>query len=338
MYQPGKNQDPLFKWNPFIGFILLSGIVIFLLTSTVYQAWRSHSLGGIFALVVLIGALITIFYEGRSLIQRIKSPSQTAYSKIIFEFLAVVIGGLLAYIFSLDIGMGPVVAASLVGIISHLVFPDYGVPVYCGAFVGMTSEILLYSHLEVAIASLAAGIVFILTRKVFIGLGGKLGSIALIGTAATGFGLSRAFLSTPISDWRTNGLVILVALIAAPLTYFFNRHKNNGPVLASGVVGLASGLILPELFPVHGETFAVVAICASFTGMTSNDRCPNFWHMFTAGLFTGMIFVYSTPLLGGAGGKLGTIAFGSVLSACGYARIIHWIKNKTGDKRLQTDC
>jgi hypothetical protein len=332
MNQPAKSQDHLFKWNAYIGFTLLSGIVIILLISTVYQAWKNHSLGGIFALIVLLGALVTIFHEGKSLFISIKKPEQAAYTEIIFEFLAVVIGGILAYVFSQDIGLGPVVAASLIAIIVYLVFPDYGVPAYCGAFVGMTSEILLYDHLEVAIASLVSGIVFILARKIFTGLGGKLGSIALIGTTVTGFGLSRAFLSTPISDWQTNSMVILVAMIATPLTYFFNRHKNNGPVLSSGVVGLASGFILPALFPVHGETFAVVAICASFTGMTSNDRCPNFWHMLTAGLFTGMIFVYSTPLLGGAGGKLGTIAFGSVLSACGYARIMHWIKNKTVDQ------
>jgi hypothetical protein len=326
-----KNQDHLFKWNPILGFIFLSGIVILLLSSSIYQAWKIHSLSGLLALVVLIGALVTIYKEAQSLIQKFKQTTQVAYSKIIYEFLAVMLGGLLAYIFSQDFGMGPVVAAGLVAIIAHLTFPNYGVPAYCGAFVGMTSEILFYSHLEVAIASMIAGIVFILAREVFIGLGGKLGSIALIGTALAGFGLNRAFLSTPISDWRTNSIVILIALIAAPITYFFNRHNDNGPVLASGVVGLASGLILPTLFPIQGQTFAVVAICASFTGMTSKERCPNFWHMLTAGFFTGMIFIYSTPLLGGAGGKLGTIAFGSVLSACGYSRIIRWIKKRTGN-------
>jgi len=338
MHHRSENKNTLLKWIPLLGFILLSGIVILLMTSTVFQAWRNHSLGGVFALIVLIGALVTITYEGKSLIRRINEQPQVNYLEILFEFLGVVVGGLLAYFFSQDIGLGAVVAASLVAIIAYLIFPTYGVPIYCGAFVGMTSEILLFNHLEVAVASLVAGVVFILARNVFQGVGGKLGAVALIGTAITGLGLGRVFLSTPISDWKTSSTVIIIALIAAPLTYFFNRHKGNGPVLASGVVGLASSLILPALFPTNGNTYAVVAICASFTGMTSNERCPNFWHMIVAGLFTGVIYIFSAPLLGGAGGKLGTIAFGSVLSACGYSRIMHHIRKGKMPQGDPPDC
>jgi hypothetical protein len=320
-----------------LGFTLLAGIIIYLMFSTIIEAWKSHSIGGIFMLIVVIGSIIAIYHEGKSLAYLRNMQAQNQAKRIVFEFIAVFAGGILAYFFSQDIGLGPVVAAGLVGILAYLIIPGLGAPVYCGAFVGMTSEILLFNHLEVAIASLITALVFILARNVFVGVGGKLGAMALIGTSIAGFGLGRNFLFTPVSDWKTNALVILIALIAAPLTYYFNRHRENGPVLASSVVGLAAGLILPTLFPLNGNTFAVVAICASFTGMTSTERCPNFWHMSAAGLFTGIIFVFSAPLLGGAGGKLGTIAFGSVLSACGYSRIGKWIKNRTEDRRQETE-
>jgi hypothetical protein len=39
-------------------------------------------------------------------------------------------------------------------------------------------------------------------------------------------------------------------------------------------------------------------------------------------LFAGVVFIFSTPHMGGAGGKLGTIAFGSVLSVVGYQKIL----------------
>jgi len=328
MPRSDPQNHPPSKWPTVIGFILLSGIVIYLLGSTVFEAWRAHSVGGILTALVLIGALAAIFFEGKSLFATPREPAKAKPITIIFEFLAVFLGGILSYTFSQDLGLGAVIAASLVAIIAYLIVPEFGIPAYCGAFVGMTSEILLYNHLEVAAASLGAALFFILARKVFLGVGGKLGALALIGTALTGFALERTFFTTLISDWQTNSIVILIALGAAPLTYYFNRRKGNGPVLASAVVGLTAGLIFPSLFPGNGETFAVVAICASFTGMTSSDRCPNFWYMILAGFITGLIFVFSTPLLGGAGGKLGTIAFASVLSVCGYSQIIHRIRGK----------
>ena len=332
MPKPDPQNHPSFRWSPTMGFILLTGIVIYLLGSTVFEAWRAHSIGGIFTALVMIGALAAIFIEGKSLRASPKEPVKVKPITIIFEFLAVFLGGLLSYTFSQDLGLGAVIAASLVAIIAYLIVPEFGIPAYCGAFVGMTSEILLYNHLEVAVASLVAALIFVLARKVFLGVGGKLGALALIGTTVTGVGLERTFFTTPISDWHTNSIVILIALGAAPLTFYFNRRKGNGPVLASAVVGLTAGLIFPNLFPIKGETFAVVAICASFTGMTSSERCPNFWYMILAGFFTGLIFVFSTPLLGGAGGKLGTIAFASVLCVCGYSQIIHrfiqWKKPK----------
>jgi len=313
-----------FKNNPhsLIGFFLLSISVILLLISTVYEAWIFHSAGGWIALIVLLGAIIMIIREGLQVWQ-IK-PRKAETQTLVFGFLSVLLGGIFAFFLTHDLGLGPVVAASLVGILAYLVVPKYGVPVYCGAFVGMTSNLLLFNYTEVALAGLIAGIVYILTRDVFNGFGGKLGTIALIGTTLTGMSLGREFLLTPISDWRTNSLIIIIAALATPLTFYLNIHRKQGPVMASAMVGLIGGLILPNLFPQYGTTLAVVAICASFAGMTGKERCSNFWHILITGLFTGIVFLYSAPLLGGAGGKLGTIAFGATLSSCGFT----WLFNR----------
>jgi len=299
-----------------IGFFLLSISVVLLLIFTVYEAWVFHSAGGLVALIVLIGAIIMILREGQHIWH--STPKKAGSKHLLFDFLAVLFGGILAFFLTHDLGLGAVVAASLVGILAYLVVPKYGVPAYCGAFVGMTSNLLLFNYPEVGLAGFVAGIVFILTRDVFNGFGGKLGTIALIGTTFTGMSLGREFLLTLISDWSTNALIILIAAIATPLTFYLNIERKQGPVLASATVGLIGGLILPNLFPQYGTTLAVVAICASFAGMTGKERCSTFWHIFITGLFTGIVFLYSAPLLGGAGGKLGTIAFGATLSSCGY--------------------
>lgn len=303
---------------PLTGFVVLSTMVITLLVSTVLSAFSYQLSGGIITLVVLVGALVAIIAEGNRIITDKSEFEQPTVITLVWEFVAVVVGGGLTCLLSLNLGLGPVVAASLVGIIAHLEVPKYGVPVYTGAFVGMTSNALLFNRYEVIIASVIAGIIYLLGRKLFAGVGGKLGTTALIGVTATGLILGRQFVVTPMFDIRTNGLIILVAMVATPLTFYLNCIKGHGPVLASSFVGLLAGLLLPKIFPDYGTTLAVVAICASFGGMSNQLRCPHIWMLIEAGLFTGVVFVYSTPLLGGAGGKLGTIAFGSILATHGY--------------------
>lgn len=306
----------------FIGFFLLSISVVLLLTSTVFEAWVFHSAGGFVALLVLIGAIIMIVREGQEIRQT--KPQKAETKKLLFEFLSVLFGGILAFFLTHDLGLGAVVAASLVGILAYLVIPKYSVPAYCGAFVGMTSNLLFFNYAEVALAGGVAGCVYVLSRDVLNGFGGKLGTIALIGTTVTGMSLGREFLFTPISDWTTNSLIVLIAVIATPMTFYLNVDREQGPVMASAIVGLIGGLLLPNLFPQFGTTLAVVAVCASFAGMTGSQRCSTYSHILVTGLFTGIIFLYSTPLLGGAGGKLGTIAFGATLSSCGYS----WLYNR----------
>ncbi|HRR89943.1 MAG TPA: hypothetical protein P5161_04115, partial [Eubacteriales bacterium] len=57
---------------------------------------------------------------------------------------------------------------------------DYGLAWYTGAFVGMSSYYVLMLKRHFFISGLFAGIYFILTRNIFIGVGGKLGFISFL--------------------------------------------------------------------------------------------------------------------------------------------------------------
>lgn len=313
----------LSKTIPVTGFIILTAMVMVLLIAATLEAWIAHKTAGVIAALVTIGTIFALYYEGKEISTQEFQPAKI--SRQAFEFLAVVVGGVFTFFLSVDIGLGAVIAASVVGIFADMIVPDYGVPAYCGAFVGMSSNALFFNQTEMVFASAVAGLIYVLTRDVFGGFGGKLGTIAFIGASVATFALGREFLITPIPDWETNFWVLVVALIATPLTFYLNCNRENGPVLASGAVGLMGGLILPVLFPQTGNTLAVVAICASFTGMSSTNRCQKFWHILIAGLFTGILFVFATPLLGGAGGKLGTIAFASIISTYGFTKLSQMI-------------
>lgn len=102
------------------------------------------------------------------------------------------------------------------------------------------------------------------------------------------------------------------------VTYVLSIHLKNGPVPASAMVGLLCGLLLPVLHgPQLGTLLAIVAFCASFTGMSAPERLPTTIHVACAGLITGVVFLYASPYFDGAGGKLGTIAFGSSIAVFG---------------------
>jgi len=308
---------------PVTGFLLLTVMVMALLLSAANEAWLAHPAAGIVAVIITVGTMVDIYLEGKDLLQNDSKPAEFLTKAL--EFAAVFIGGIFTFYLSIEMGLGAVIASSLVAIIADMIVPDYGVPAYCGSFVGMSSNALFFNYSEVALASAIAGLVYVLARDVYGGFGGKLGTIAFIGGAIAGFGLGREFLVVPIADLYTNLWVLAIAFIAAPLTFYLSHNRGNGPVLASGVVGLFGGLTLPALFPQIGNTLAVVAICASFTGMSSTQRCHRFWHILVAGLFTEILFIFTTPLLGGAGGKLGTIAFASIISTNGFIRIYQQI-------------
>lgn len=97
--------------------------------------------------------------------------------------------GAIATFFLSTMFLGPVIAASIVGL-AYAAYANRNEslkilsgPVYCGAFVGMSSDI--FSVPEIAFAGLIAGAVQILPRKAYNGTGGTLGTIAFIATHIT---------------------------------------------------------------------------------------------------------------------------------------------------------
>jgi hypothetical protein len=67
-------------------------------------------------------------------------------------------------------GLSPIVSASLVGVAAAVVARRVAVPVYCGAFVGMTSPEVFGSYWHVTLAAVLAGVLFTVAHPVFHGL------------------------------------------------------------------------------------------------------------------------------------------------------------------------
>jgi hypothetical protein len=237
-------------------------------------------------------------------------------------FAAVVLGALLTFVVSTDLGLGPVVASALVGIVAALLARPVAVPAYCGAFAGMASP-LLFDHGGVVLAGGIAGVVYLLCVGVLTGVGGKLGTTALIGCIAAAVILGEPFLPGEVQREATPVLLFVLipwSIAGALATFLMHTRLPGGPVFASGVVGLLGGLALPLLHgPEVGILAALAVFSASFAGMSSERRSPRNRDMALAGVLCALVLWYGAPYFGGTGGKLGTAAFGAVLGTRGLS-------------------
>ncbi len=100
-----------------------------------------------------------------------------------YIILASTLGALLTYYFQ-SRGFSAVLASCLVGVLGVLIaklvaMPTLEVAVFTGSFVGMTSVAVL-DYQGVGIAGLLSGALLLLLTDKFVGMGGKLGTMAFV--------------------------------------------------------------------------------------------------------------------------------------------------------------
>jgi hypothetical protein len=308
------------KAVPVIGFVILALMALLVFGAAAYNAFTTQPIIGVLLALGLVGLLFTLFNESKAL-STLTAENLLGQKNLLF-FAAVVLGAILSYYIDVNLKLGAVLGAALTGLLAFLFFPDYAVPAYTGAFVGMASIKLLPSFPALLIAGVVAGIVYILALTVYGGFGGKLGTIAAAGCAFTGLCLSTEFTHPGVPAWNVGRLLVATSIVAAVVTYYLNNNRKHGAVLASAVVGLVGGVLLPAVFGDVGKTLAVMAICASFAGMSNTKRMPNMLQVALVGLFAALVYMFSSPFIGGTGGKLGTIALGSGLAIRGLFDLV----------------
>ncbi len=301
-----------------VGFLALAAPTIVLVILAVLGA--ATVLGS-----VLLGTILVVFtlavargiqFEGYAAI-RVLDVDPVDLDRMGAIAAAILVGTLATLALVIEGGITPVVAASITGIAVALVAPHLAVPAYCGAFVGMTSPIVFPTYWYGIAAAAVATLVYITALPVFHGVGGKLGTTAFVGTTVTIVLTRGEFLADPLPEWPEILLIVVLSAVGAICTYSLHTRLPPGPVLASGLVGIAGGMILPIMFGDPGVTMAAAVFAASFAGMSDTTRVSSEWWMGIAGVAVGLTFVYTMPYLGGSGGKLGTIAFASCLAVYG---------------------
>ncbi len=296
----------------YTGFFVLALLTLILAVLSVLEAFSNHPLLFVFQLVILLGITAGIALDGIILVTA--APEEISWSEDLLDFLAVAAGAVLTFIMSVELGTGVVIASAAVGLAGSILFKRQAPAIFCGSFAGMSSPALLSLVPGMLIAALLAGLLYVAVKGSFAGIGGKLGTTAYAGCLIAAVMLSCRPLVLPVPGWDIGWIIMLYAAAGASVTYSLNHRMQVGPVTASAAVGLAAGILLPLIHgEVYGELFALMVFCASFAGMAGRKQAGHTAFMVIAGGICGLLFIYSMPYLGGAGGKLGTIAFASVL-------------------------
>lgn len=217
----------------------------------------------------------------------------------------------------------PIVSASaLVGIGGTLFFKEDALAIFTGSFVGMAS-IYIFTLPEVVVASIIAGVLFVYGKEAFPGVGGKLGTTAFFGVAATAL-----VVKPEIYEFITFGIditqvlydnSIIVAFViggafGSIATHLLSNKIFHDVVFSSSIVALATELILTLFVPSYASILSLAVFAGTFVGMSTNEKLTSNIQFIFAGALSGFIFYQSIPVFVGFGGKLGITAFVSTLT------------------------
>ena len=112
-----------------------------------------------------------------------------AYEKISIV-IWVPIGAVLCYLLNVNVGLGSILSMGIVGTLASFApslnkksnyLKEIPVSIYCGAFVGMSSAETSPSIGFALAAGTLAGLFFMISKNLFLGVGGKLGTMAFAG-------------------------------------------------------------------------------------------------------------------------------------------------------------
>lgn len=132
------------------------------------------------------------------LISYIKAPIH--HRTNLYEHISIVIwipaGALICYFLNHYHHLGPVISAGIVGTAASFIpitnrkstyLKQLPATFYCGAFIGMTSLTIASTIYFILAASFFAGVLLLVSKSLFNGLGGKLGTIAFTAVTITSF-------------------------------------------------------------------------------------------------------------------------------------------------------
>lgn len=166
------------KLIPITSFLFLAFLQVIFLLAIFFEKISNFSIG-VFILISLV--VLGIGYINTQICETDKCIDS------ITQVFFVLIGAVGTYFLSINLSLGAVIASGVCGTLGSFlplinkkseILKTAPVALYCGSFVGMSSPLIAKNIIFVALAGLIAGLIYIFSKNVMNGFGGKLGTIA----------------------------------------------------------------------------------------------------------------------------------------------------------------
>lgn len=311
-------------------FTLLS-LYIFFFPSIHYLLNQHYEL----AFISLLFFLMTVFQLVKERKTLYSKKTHAHQHRLILAFLVLLSSALGTYGFTHFLGINNILASSIIGLFFAFLMGPYSVLGFTGSFIGMSSQGILGFH-GLMLACLLTFLLWLFSELLFTGIGGKLGTMAFVGTFSTAIFLPNTFSKINHDlffdfHFHLNHhtlLIIIISCFLAWLTSWLSHeiYKSNA-IKGSSSVGLIIGILssLTELYSPY--PIAAIFYGATFAGMSSihHFNLKRFWVALSGGL-TAVVLLLTLPYWNGLGGKLGLSAFLSVLITKFFFYLWHFLK------------
>ncbi|MBI9009066.1 MAG: hypothetical protein JEZ05_03465 [Tenericutes bacterium] len=319
--EKNKIKNFIVTRQQWIGFVILIAALFYAYITVLFES-EEIALDIIYAIlfVFLIVGLVRQFIRESDESKKIRFNDLDALFVIIAVFFT--------YSLSHFLGISVVLASSMTGLLGYFLVKKHQLAVYCGSFAGMVS-VSLFGFLEVSVLALVCAFIFILTKPLFKGYGGKLGTVAFLSSLIVHSIFADDFITVSISF--NTFLLILTTILGVLITFYFKHFFKVSAVFASALPSFIFALIFICFIPEHYD-YVVVYFSASFIGMSSEKRLKNVYYVLLSGIVLGLIYDLFIEFFNGLGGKLGLMAMISVIITSGISMLLDKMKKRRRGK------
>lgn len=230
-----------------------------------------------------------------------------------------------ALLFTRDMGMPALVSVSLVAVTIGMMAVPSGPfdrrsqgSAYVGAFVGLIAPSITLPSVWVVVSGAVGGLLWsMIATSAFEGLGGRLGLVALMASAAV-YWLASAlgYEGSPVLLPEVRGLahmaMIPIGAAGAIVTWMLIHRRGWDFAMASGLTSLmVCGVIALSSMGALAPVLATAWFGGTMVGLSTPERLPNAAWVIVAGMIYGAYMLhFEGPLQGHVGviGATGTIA------------------------------
>ncbi|MDD3711894.1 MAG: hypothetical protein PHZ28_00175 [Candidatus Izemoplasmatales bacterium] len=305
-----KRHDKLIVFVLFMGFVVYAFLTVIFNLDAFYETF----IASVFFLLLVIGSIAVAIKSRLAPKEKIRFLNWES----LFVFAGVILTYEISYLFS----WSSVLSSASIGFFGYLFFRKYSMGIYCGSFAGMMSYAIL-NHYQMLIVGIVCVFSFQIIKTILDGYGGRLGSIAFISTTIVSLIFAKSMLEIEVEViWY---LVFVFAVAGSMISSFIHNQLGKSAVLASALPSLIITILIDFLFP-NLAVYSGIFFTASFVGMSNKYVITNWIISLIIGIILAIIFLLFLDYFNGFGGKMGLMAFTSIMISQGLFYLAKKVK------------